>query len=94
MVPTGSRPALGPTQRPIQWIPRALSLGVKRPGREADHSLPLSAEVKNVWSYNSIPDIIFMACCLIRHRGHYIVKFRRVIGWIGKDVKRSGRGLF
>jgi hypothetical protein len=23
---------------PIQWVPGALSLGVKRPGREADHS--------------------------------------------------------
>jgi hypothetical protein len=38
--------ALGPTQPPIQWIPGAPSLGVKRPGREADHSLPSSAEVK------------------------------------------------
>jgi hypothetical protein len=25
-------------------------LGAKRPGREADHSTPSSAEVKNVWS--------------------------------------------
>jgi hypothetical protein len=32
-----SRPALGSTQ-PTQWVPRALSLGVKRPGREANHS--------------------------------------------------------
>jgi hypothetical protein len=43
---TASRPALGPTQPPIQWIPGAPSLGVKRPGREADHSHPSSAEVK------------------------------------------------
>jgi hypothetical protein len=35
---TASRTALGPTQPPIQWEPGALSLGVKRPGREADHS--------------------------------------------------------
>jgi hypothetical protein len=34
---------LGPTQPPIQWIPGALSLGVKRPGREAYHSPPSSA---------------------------------------------------
>jgi hypothetical protein len=27
---------LGPTQPPIHWIPGALSLGVKRPGHEAD----------------------------------------------------------
>jgi hypothetical protein len=31
----------------------ALSLRVKRPGREADHSPPSSAEVKNAWSYTS-----------------------------------------
>jgi hypothetical protein len=43
---TVSRTALGPTQPPIQWIPGALSLGVKRPGREADHSPPSSTEVK------------------------------------------------
>jgi hypothetical protein len=38
--------ALGPTQPPIQWVLGALFLGIKRPGREADHSLPSSAEVK------------------------------------------------
>jgi len=52
---TASRPALGPTQPPIQWVPGALSLGLKLPGREADHSPPSSAEVKNVWSYTSTP---------------------------------------
>jgi len=41
-----SRTALGPTQPRIQWVPGALSLGVKRLGHEADHSLPSSAEVK------------------------------------------------
>jgi hypothetical protein len=34
------------TQHPIQWIPGALSLRVERPGREADHWLPSSAEVE------------------------------------------------
>jgi hypothetical protein len=43
---TASRTALGLTQPPMQWVPGALSLGVKRPGREADHSSPSSAEVK------------------------------------------------
>jgi hypothetical protein len=36
----------GPTQSAIQWVPGALSPGVKRGGREADHSPPPSAEVK------------------------------------------------
>jgi hypothetical protein len=43
---TSSRPVLGSTQPPIQWVPGALSPGVKRSGREADHSPPTSAEVK------------------------------------------------
>jgi hypothetical protein len=43
---TAYRTALGLTQIPIQWLPEALSLGVKRPGREADHSPPSGAEVK------------------------------------------------
>jgi hypothetical protein len=43
---TASRTALGLTQPPIQWVLGALSLGAKRPGREADHSPPSSAEVK------------------------------------------------
>jgi hypothetical protein len=41
-----SRPALGPTQPPVQWVPGILSPGIKaRPGRDADHSPPSSAEV-------------------------------------------------
>jgi hypothetical protein len=36
---------------------RSSSLGVKWPGREADHSPPSSAEVKNEWSYTSTPAI-------------------------------------
>jgi hypothetical protein len=31
---------------PIQWVPGALPLEVKRPGREADHSPPSNTEVK------------------------------------------------
>jgi hypothetical protein len=38
-----SRPALGPTQPPIQWILVALNLGVKRSELEADHSPPSSS---------------------------------------------------
>jgi hypothetical protein len=39
---TVSRPPVGPTQSHIQWIP-----GAKQSGREAVHSPPPSAEVKN-----------------------------------------------
>jgi hypothetical protein len=43
-----SRPALGPTQPPIQCVSKTLSPVVKRPGREADHLPPTSAEVKKI----------------------------------------------
>jgi hypothetical protein len=66
---TVSRTALGPIQPPIQWVPGGLSLGVKRPGREADHSPPSSAEVKNAWSYNSTPQYVFMAWCSVKAQG-------------------------
>jgi hypothetical protein len=48
---TSSRPALGLSQPPIQWVPEALSPGAKRQGREADHSPPASDEVKKIWFY-------------------------------------------
>jgi hypothetical protein len=39
------QPTLEPTQPPIQWVPEALSPGVKRPEREADRPPPSVAEV-------------------------------------------------
>jgi hypothetical protein len=47
---TAYLPALGTTQPPIQWVPR-----VKRQGREADHSLPSSAEVLNSETIPALP---------------------------------------
>jgi hypothetical protein len=35
--------------------------GVKRQGREDDHSPPTSAEVKKMWIYTSTPPYAFMA---------------------------------
>jgi len=61
---TKSRLALGPTQPPVQWVPEALSLGVKQLGYEADHSPPSSSEVKNVWSYIATPPVCFSGMVL------------------------------
>jgi hypothetical protein len=41
---------------------------VKQLWREADHSPPPSAEVKNVWSYTSTPSYVFMTWCLVKYR--------------------------
>jgi hypothetical protein len=46
LLTTTSRLALGPTLPPIPWVPGFLSLGVKWPGHEDDHSPPSSAKVK------------------------------------------------
>jgi hypothetical protein len=50
----GSRPVLRPTQPPIQWVPGASSPGIKRQKRQADHSSPSSAMIKN---YGAIPPL-------------------------------------
>ena len=42
--PDLSRPALGPTQPPVQWV-SGLSRGKKRPGRDTDPSAPSSTVV-------------------------------------------------
>jgi hypothetical protein len=62
---TAFRTVLGPTQPPIQGVPGALSLGVKLPVRETDHSPPASAEVKNEWKYTSTPPIRLHGAVLI-----------------------------
>jgi hypothetical protein len=54
-------PAVEPTQPPIQWVPGLPSPGVKRAGREADHSHPTIPEVKKMWIYTSTPPYAFMA---------------------------------
>jgi hypothetical protein len=51
-----SRPALGPTQPPVYWVP-GLSRGKERPGRDADLSRPSSAVVMKEESYTSTPPI-------------------------------------
>jgi hypothetical protein len=55
-----SRQALGFTQPPKRWVPGAYSPGVKRPGRDADHSPPASAEVKKMWIHIAIPPYAFL----------------------------------
>jgi hypothetical protein len=57
---TACRPALGPTQPRIQWLPTTLPPRVKRPGCDADHSPPSIAEVKN----NNPPHVLMVPCLI------------------------------
>jgi hypothetical protein len=69
---TMSRMALGPTQPPIQWVPGALSLGVKRLEREADHSPPSSAKVKEwVELYLHFPNAPSWRSAQLKHRSNF-----------------------
>jgi hypothetical protein len=56
-----SRPALGPTHPPVQWV-LGLSWGKERPARDADPSRPSSAVVKKELSYTSTPLMGRTAC--------------------------------
>ena len=41
-----------------QWeIECGTLLGLKRPARDVDHTLPYNAEVKGEWSHNSHPHV-------------------------------------
>jgi hypothetical protein len=76
---TASRTALEPTQPPIQWVSGALSLGIKRPGREPDHSPHLVPRSKNEWSYTSTPQYAFMAWCSVKAQDNFTFTFRERI---------------
>jgi hypothetical protein len=71
-----SRTALRHTQPPIQWIPGALSLGAKRPGREADHSTLSSAEVKE-WMELYLHSPYTPSCrgAQLKHRDNFTFTF-------------------
>jgi hypothetical protein len=48
-----------------------LFVWVKWSSREADHSYPSSADVKDARSFSSIPQYVFIALCLVRHRDYF-----------------------
>jgi hypothetical protein len=66
---TVTRTALGPTQPLSIGYHGLFTWGVKRLGRETDHSPPSSAEAKNEWSYTSTPQYAFMVWCSVKSQG-------------------------
>jgi hypothetical protein len=65
---TTSRPGLGPIHPPVQWVPRALSLGLKRPEREADHSIHLVPSSRMRGTIPPLRQYAFMAWCLVKKK--------------------------
>jgi hypothetical protein len=49
-------------------VPLTLTVVIKRPRRETDHSPPSNGAVKNMWSYTSTPPQIFMTQSLFKHK--------------------------
>jgi hypothetical protein len=73
LLTTVHRMALGPNQPCIQWVVRALSLGIKQLGHEAD--LVLRSRMRG-----AVPPLlqyVFMAWSLVKHRDYFTfaVKF-------------------
>jgi hypothetical protein len=57
------------------FVKGALSLGVKRPGREADHS-HLVPRSRMRGAIPSLPQYVFMTWCLAKHRDNFTFTFK------------------
>lgn len=53
-----TRQVLEPAHPLTQWVPERLSTEVSRPGREAEHLPPFSAEGENAWIYTSSTPLV------------------------------------
>jgi hypothetical protein len=85
------RLALGLTQPPIQWVPGALSSGVKRPGREAKHSPPTCARSRKCGTIHTLPHTpSWRSAKLVKHRDSFT--FFYLLPWSGRlrDQERCG----
>jgi hypothetical protein len=51
---------------------------VQMPGREANHSPPISAEVKNTWIYTSTHIYAFVASCFISYAQEHLHQYLTV----------------
>jgi hypothetical protein len=84
-VSVGSRIFSSPRRPDLLWgppsllVPGALSPGVKRQGRETDHSPTTSAEVKKMWIYISTPPIRLHG--VVKHRDNFTDVLTETNAW-------------
>jgi hypothetical protein len=89
---TASRPDSWLTPPSIQWEPGALSLGVKHPECEANHSPPPSAEVKNDVAVSPTLPYVFIAWCLINYAHRHLYLYQTFFGQaLGVFLQRNSR---
>ena len=69
------RPAPGPTQPPLEWVPMALSLGIE----QVAHEVP-SGKVKNEWSFTSNCSLC-LPTVLLQLFLHLLQSFRAYCIW-------------
>jgi hypothetical protein len=81
-------------QPPMQWVQGVLSLGVKRPGREADPSSPSSAVVKEcVQLYPHSPITpLWRGAPLKISTGTTLLLLKR--DWVGRRGMSNSRQLY
>jgi hypothetical protein len=56
-------------------VPEALSLGVKRPGREATTHFHLVPRSKSEWSYISTPNTPLLYGAQLKHRDNFTLLY-------------------
>jgi hypothetical protein len=66
LLTTTSKPALGPTQSPTEWVWRALFPGVKRLKRKSDQLPPSVPRLRMHGTAPPLPNYVFIMCCLIK----------------------------
>jgi hypothetical protein len=65
-----------PSSPPIKWVPGALS---PEGGRDADHSLPSSAEDKNTWRFTCTSPYVYVEWHLVTHRDNFNLPYRTLL---------------
>jgi hypothetical protein len=75
LISTMFRLTLGHTQFPVQWVPEAFYPGVKRPGSEASHFPPSSAEDRKRWNNTSTLSSVLMSWLLIKGKENVLLYY-------------------
>jgi len=77
LIATMSRPNMGPTQLPIQWVLGVLLSGVKLPGHEAD--LHLMPRLRKCGATPPLPEYAFVVWYMVKYMDKFTFAFNSVL---------------